>query len=425
VTGFVQFRFKQKEGEMRQKASGNNSNRPVRTGRRRVLTIGQAEGDLQGRDSQVIQAGVDYLGRQGGGTLQILPGEYRMTGYIYAHSDVTIKGCGEETVLKKAEGFSSLLARHMDWCEYGVPVKDAKGFMPGGSIMLRSKKGDEATEYDVHRATVTHIEGETVFFTPMSLQSFHLEKEVTVDTIFPLIYAEHVNDVCVEDLVLDGNGQNNPHCNGNFSGAVFTQFCHRWQFKNVIARNYNGDGFSFQASDDFTFDHCLAMNNSDNGFHPGSGAQRPRFTDCKALENGQGVFFCWNVNDGIVEGCESSRNKEHGFNFGHRDSDNIVRNCLVAENGETGIIFRKNPGEYRTADRNRIEDCHLINNGSKAIVMDDASDGTVIRNNRIEFSHSPRKHKGICVGKDVKGCELADNTFVGCQIDVEDLRSGC
>ena len=83
-----------------------------------------------------------------------------------------------------------------------------------------SEKGDEANEYDVHRATVTHIEGETIIFTPMSPQNFHLEKEVSVDTIFPLIYAEHVNDVSVENLVLDSNSPNNSHCSGNFSGAV-------------------------------------------------------------------------------------------------------------------------------------------------------------------------------------------------------------
>ena len=83
---------------------------------------------------------VYYLGLLGGGTLQILPGEYRMTGYIYAHSDVTIKGSGEDTVLKKADGFGSPLTRHLDLCEYGVSVKEAKGFMPGGSIMLRSNE---------------------------------------------------------------------------------------------------------------------------------------------------------------------------------------------------------------------------------------------------------------------------------------------
>jgi nitrous oxidase accessory protein NosD len=261
----------------------------------------------------------------------------------------------------------------------------------------------------------------------MSLENFHMEKEVSLDTIFPLIYAEHVNDVCVEDLVLDGNGENNLHCNGNYSGAVFAQFCHRWQFRNVIARNYNGDGFSFQASDDFTFENCLAVNNTDLGFHPGSGAQRPKFTDCKSLENGQGFFFCWNVNDGVVEKCESSRNREYGFSFGHRDSDNIVRNCQIAENGEAGILFREDPGEERTADRNRIEECCMRDNGSKAkglaIAIDDASDGTVIRNNRIEFTHPEGSHTGIRIGRKVKGCELAGNTFAGCDVDVEDLRS--
>ena len=41
-----------------------------------VLTVGQTEGDLQGKDDKIIQAGIEYLDRLGGGTLRLLPGTY-------------------------------------------------------------------------------------------------------------------------------------------------------------------------------------------------------------------------------------------------------------------------------------------------------------------------------------------------------------
>ena len=45
------------------------SNRPMRSVRTLVLTVGQTEGDLRGSDDKAIQAGVDYLHRLGGGLL--------------------------------------------------------------------------------------------------------------------------------------------------------------------------------------------------------------------------------------------------------------------------------------------------------------------------------------------------------------------
>ncbi len=47
------------------------TNRPIRTSRELILTIGQDKGDLQGKDDKIIQAGIEYLHRLGGGILQI------------------------------------------------------------------------------------------------------------------------------------------------------------------------------------------------------------------------------------------------------------------------------------------------------------------------------------------------------------------
>ena len=40
-------------------------------------------------------------------------------------------------------------------------------------------------------------------------------------------------------------------------------------------RGYNGDGISFQQSNDVTVTRCTSEQNTGLGIHPGSGAQRP------------------------------------------------------------------------------------------------------------------------------------------------------
>ncbi len=244
-------------------AKANNkamsTNRPMRNRQNLVLTVGQTEGDLQGNDDKVIQAGIEYLHRLGGGTLKVLPGVYNLRSAIYLRPNITLKGSGKKTILRKTGSVVTTLVRDSDWFEYGVQVEDIKGFVPGGGVMLRSKKGAGDWQYDVLRATVTAIEGDVIFLDRLTEENFWLEKDATAATIFPILTAENVDNVAVEDIVLDGNRDENEHINGNFAGAVFIQHCNRWSFRNVTSRNYNGDGFSFQVCDDIRFLNCKAI----------------------------------------------------------------------------------------------------------------------------------------------------------------------
>jgi len=403
------------------------SNRPMREKHTLVLTVGQRDGDLRGSDDKVIQAGIDYLHRLGGGTLRILPGVYELRNAVYLRPHILLCGSGETTVLKKAGSVTTKLARDSDWYEYGVEVIDASGFAPGDGVMLRSSTGPGAWQYDVLRATITAVEGTVLFLDRMTEKNFWLEKDATAATIFPILTAEDVDDVRIEDLVLDGNRDSNEHINGNFAGAVFIQNCNRWRFKNVVARRYNGDGFSFQVCDDVQFQDCKALNNADLGFHPGSGSQRPIFRGCESKGNSQGIFFCWAVSDGIVEDCTLSENSDYGISIGHRDTDNTVRNCTIERNGEVGILFRNEGGEFRCGHRNRIESCVIRDSGTakpgSGIDIQGKTEDIAIRDTRLENTTSGNQKVGIRIGAQAARISLQGNTCEGCRTSVEDLRS--
>ncbi len=115
-----------------------NTNRPIRSSRQLILTVGQDKGDLQGKDDKTIQAGIEYLHRLGGGILQIYPGIYQMNNALYLRPNIILRGSGENTVLRKTDGVETLILRDMDWYEYAVQVKYVKGFVTGGGIMLRT-----------------------------------------------------------------------------------------------------------------------------------------------------------------------------------------------------------------------------------------------------------------------------------------------
>ena len=405
--------------------SVTSTNRPMRTLQNLILTVGQAEGDLQGDDDKIIQAGIEYLHRLGGGTLKILPGVYNLRNAIYMHPNITLLGSGEQTILRKSESVVTALVRDSDWFEYGVQVADTKGFMPAGGIMLRSKTGPGDWQFDVLRATITAIEGDVIFLDRLTKENFWLEKDATAATIFPLLTAENVDDVVVEDIVLDGNRQENEHINGNFAGGVFIQHCNRWSFRNVTSRNYNGDGFSFQVCDDVRFLNCKAINNADLGFHPGSGSQRPVFERCLSKGNSQGIFFCWSVSDGLAEDCVLTENSRYGASIGHRDTDNVIRRCTIERNGEVGILFRNEANEFRSGSRNRIENCIIRDNGSKeqgiGIDIQGETQDIAVQNTRFENTAGDNQNIGIRIGRDAGKIIMQDNTFENCPVNVQGL----
>jgi hypothetical protein len=59
------------------------------------VTVGQnGYVDFQGATDKAIQSAIDYISKYGGGTVQILPGTYRLSNAIYLKSHIQLIGSG-------------------------------------------------------------------------------------------------------------------------------------------------------------------------------------------------------------------------------------------------------------------------------------------------------------------------------------------
>jgi hypothetical protein len=406
------------------------TNRPFRTSRPLTITIGQDKGDLQGTDDKVIQAGIEYLHRMGGGVLQIYPGTYDMNNALYLRPNITLRGSGENTVLRKTDGVVTSILRDMDWYEYAVQVENVTGFVTGGGIMLRSRIDSSDWAFNVFKGTIKSIEGNVIFLDNIPYENFWVDEDISAATIFPIITAaEKTDNVIIEDIVLDGNKTNNEIIDGNYAGAAFIQNCDNWSFRNVTARNYNGDGYSFQVCDDIHFENCKSLDNSGLGFHPGSGSQRPVFRDCTSTGNDLGIFFCWGVTYGLVENCVLINNDRYGISIGHRDTDNLITGCRIEHNGKVGILFREPDGDnaFCAGNRNTIVDCDINDNGrdKSGIGIDIGwlTEDISVKGNRIgNTSGENQQHTGIRISENAKRVTLEGNTFTDSPAEIEDLR---
>ena len=272
----------------------------------------------------MVQAAVDSIARWGGGTVQILPGTYRFRNAVYLQSNVRILGSGLDSVIIKEPSMTAKLSQDSDWFDQEITFADAAGLEVGDGICLRAKNMSNGG-IEVIKRTLVARSGNRFKLDRALRKNVWLMGEPKVETLFPLFSGENISDVTIENIALDGNKANNGNLDGNYAGCIWLQDCNRITMRKVTARNYNGDGISWQICHDVLAEDCHSHDHTGLGLHPGSGSQRSMIRRNRMSGNDQGLFFCWGVKWALAEKNYIEDSKRYGISIGHHDTDNIVR----------------------------------------------------------------------------------------------------
>jgi parallel beta-helix repeat protein len=372
------------------------------------ITVGLRDADIVGADNRALQAAVDYVGNLGGGEVLIGPGEYLMRDSLHLRSRVTVRGSGPQTVLKKDRGHFSLLAADGDFGESAITVQDMTGFEVGRGVYVASK-----TQRGFHGVCATLLNSRSNYFT--LTRSMNADIMVAdggfAATVFPVISGYNLEDARVENLAVDGNREANAtKADGCRTAGIFLYRGDNCLISRCLVRNYNGDGISFQQSNDVKVEDCVVENCGGLGLHPGSGSQRPLVRNCRATGNDDdGLFFCWRVRGGIAEGNILENNKGRGISIGHKDSGNVVRSNTITGNADGGVYWR-NEAEPMAAHGVTFEGNTVRDNQGYGLFVDGATHGTIIRGNVVEDTGAGRQKVGIRFGKRAGQVTLEGNT---------------
>jgi hypothetical protein len=392
---------------------------------RLTLTVGPNKADLVGSNEKVVQAAVDSIARWGGGTVRILPGTYRFRNAVYMQSNVRILGSGLDSVITKEPSISAKLADDSDWFDQEIRFADAAGLEIGDGVCLRVKNMS-TTGTEVIKRTLVARSGNRFKLDRALRQNVWLMGEPKVETLFPLFSGENISGVAFEDIALDGNKANNGNLDGNYAGCIWLQDCNRITMRKVTARNYNGDGISWQICHDVLVEDCTSNDHTGLGLHPGSGSQRSVIRRNRMSGNDQGLFFCWGVRWGLAEKNQIENSRKYGISIGHHDTDNLVRDNDVRGSGQVGILFRKERAAAFQGNRNRIE-----NNRIAGIVRDEGfgidvqgwTESIAIVGNDIRETQAPGRRVGVRIGAETKDINLSGNRIEGFSRAVLDLRT--
>lgn len=388
---------------------------------RLTLTVGpQEEADLRGSTDKALQAAVDYVARLGGGTVQVLPGTYRLRNAVFLAPHVRLLGAGEKTVLIKEPSTTTALAADSDWFDQEITLADASKFQIGDGVCLRAKNPANGQQVVIKRTLVARTGNRFKLDKALRENVWRIHGG-TVSSLFPLLSGELIEDVVIENLVLDGNREHNAELDGNYAGCIFLQDCNHITIRRVVARNNHGDGISWQICHDVTVEHCISEGHSGLGLHPGSGSQRPIMRDNVLRNNSIGLFFCWGVKNGLAEHNQIEGNRI-GISIGHHDTDNLVKANTIVHSQETGILFRPERGADFAGHRNRIEANTLRDNGgatAAAIDIQGGTQGIRILGNTIEDSRGAAQRSAVRAGAETRDITVEGNTIRGFAQELE------
>src|SRR5664280_2410024 len=357
------------------------------------ITVGGTNADIHGYTSEAIQTAIDAIHNScKSGTVLLLAGIYDIIAPVRLYDNMSLVGSGPGTVLKKCRGFRSSFALDADYGELQVTVKDASGFKTGMGVCIFDE--GQRSGWDLTTARITAIKGNVISIDDYLLRDYHADRKGTISNNCSVIAAVDAENVRIENLTIDGSRESNDMIDGCRAGGIYLHKVHKANIENVIVKNFNCDGISWQITEYVTVRNCEIYGCANSGLHPGTGSP---FT--------------------LIEGNNSFHNNGiNGISTGHKDVDMLFTGNQIFENGSDGIQLR---GELplNAPHRNIFRNNRIENNGVKergyGISVNCNAEGVIIEDNIFSNTGSGKQAAALFLTKNSLPVEFKNNTITG------------
>jgi parallel beta-helix repeat protein len=376
------------------------------------ITVGGPQADLPAFTSQAIQIAVDALTVHGGGTIKLMPGIFEINAPVKLSSNTSLVGSGPETILHKVDGVKTNFVVDADYGELKVAVADPKGFEVGMGVQVYDQERRKEC-WNVTTAEITAIEGNVLYIDNYLVIDYHIEDVGIVSNACPVVAAISVENVSVTNLAVDGNKESNDFINGCVGGGIYLHKVKNALVENCLVKNWNGDGISWQITENVTVRNNEISDCTNIGMHPGTGSPGSIIEGNNSHHNGtDGLFVCWRVQYGTVKDNQFHHNKRYGICTGHKDSDMLYIQNHIYDNDKAGVNLReekKGNAPHRSIFRENI----IENNGDYGFLIESPASDVLIENNTVRDSGKGKQKVGVFVTKDGYSPKLKDNKMNG------------
>jgi Right handed beta helix region len=389
-----------------------------------TIRVGPENADLVGATERVIQAAVDTVARQGGGTVRVLPGTYRLRNSVFLQSRVRILGSGTDSVLVKEPSTTTKLIVDGDHWDQEVTLADPTGFQVGDGVRLVARDPHGKGTNIIQRTLIAARDNRFKLDRRLE-ERFHLSGEPQIASNFALLQGTGVTDVVIENIALDGNKAHNEMIDrGAFDdGSIRLDECNRITLRGLTVRDFYCDGIVWGISHDVLVENCHLHDGVRLAIHAGSGSQRSIVRGNRVQRSDQGIYFCWGAQHGLYE-KNAIEECGYGITLGHRDSDNLIRENDIRRSSKGGIHFRGGNKAF-APHRNRFERNRIVDTGGEsgvAIDINGETESVEIIQNELRETRGPMSRIGIRIGADTRDIRCEENRIEGFATSISDLR---
>lgn len=327
----------------------------------REITVGGENADVSGFNNQSIQFAIDAIEKTGG-TVLLNPGLYEIIAPVGMKSNVRLVGSGKETVLKKGKGVQTKYIVDADYGELKITVENPDGFEIGMKVQVTDDENNGC--WNVSTVYTTDIVDNVIYIDKGLIRDYRSDLNGLISNASSVIEVIDVENSSISNLVADGNRIENFFADGCNSAGVLILRSRNIIIDNVQVKDFNGEGISWQITENVTVKNCEISGSGNTGLHPGTGSPFSVIENNDVHHNDRdGLFICWRVYQSKVTGNIFHHNGRYGICTGHKDTDVMFENNHIFNNESDGINLRgereSNAPHRNTFVRNIIE-----NNGT-------------------------------------------------------------
>ena len=377
----------------------------------REITVGGERADIKGYDNNSIQFAIDYVA-QTGGTVKLTTGTYKIVAPVRLKSNVKLTGTGTETILKKTKGVQTNYIVDADYGELKLTVENTEGFEVGMKIQVTD--ADNSSCWNVSTAYITDISDNIIYIDKGLIRDYRSDKNGLVSNASSVIEIVDAENAKVSNLTVDGNRSENFFADGCNSAGILILHSKEIAVDNVLVKDFNGEGISWQITENVSVTNSEISGSGNTGLHPGTGSPFSVIANNNVHHNDvDGLFICWRVYQSEVSGNQFHDNGRFGICTGHKDVDVLFENNHIFSNKSDGIHFRgereSNAPHRNTFINNIIEDNGTKEGGYGFSINSPAKD-LVLKENTFKNSLGTQKAAIYIYPNGLKP-KLIDNKF--------------
>lgn len=354
----------------------------------KLITVGGSNAVVTGFNNQSIQFAIDAVAKTGG-TVKLNPGVYEIKAPVRMKSNVKLIGSGRETILKREKGVQTKYIIDADFGELKLTVENSDGFEIGMKVQITDDISSGC--WNVSTAYITDISDNIIYIDKGLIRDYRSDKNGLVSNASSVIEALDVENALISNLTADGNRAENFFADGCNSAGILILRSKKVTVDNVHVKDFNGEGISWQITENVTIKNSEISGSGNTGLHPGTGSPFSTIENNDIHHNDRdGLFICWRVYESTVSNNKMHHNGRFGICTGHKDSDVIFNGNHVFNNKSDGINLR-GERESNAPHRNTFVNNIIENNVGFGFSVNSPAKDLVLKEN--EFKNSAKSQK--------------------------------